>query len=69
VFFLIIFIVFVVLKDVRKFVFLSNFVMILVSFPMYVKVAHFCLFVDGVYPSIWFRLFPSLFVPRIVIVV
>jgi hypothetical protein len=34
----------VVLKDVRMFVFLNSLVMILVSFPTYVKVVYFCLF-------------------------
>jgi hypothetical protein len=31
-------------------------VMILVSFPTYVKVAHFLLFSDGVFCSMWFGL-------------
>jgi hypothetical protein len=35
---------FVALKNVRMFVFLNNLVMIIASFPMYVKVAYFCLF-------------------------
>jgi hypothetical protein len=37
-------IVLVILKDVSIFVFLNSLVMILVSFPVYVMVAHFCLF-------------------------
>jgi hypothetical protein len=36
--------VFVVLKDVRIFVFFNSFVMTLVSFPTYVNVAHFFFF-------------------------
>jgi hypothetical protein len=38
------FVVFVVLKHVRMFVCLDSLVMILVSFPTYVKVAYFCSF-------------------------
>jgi hypothetical protein len=48
--------VFVVLKDVRTFVFLNSLVTILVSSPVYVKVAHFCLFFGGVFSSMWFGL-------------
>jgi hypothetical protein len=44
---------FVVLKDVRIFVFLNSLVMIPVSLPMYVKVAHFCLFCGVVFCSVW----------------
>jgi hypothetical protein len=46
---------FLVLEDVSIFVFLSSLVMILVSFPVYVKVAHFCL-LFGVFCSMLFGL-------------
>jgi hypothetical protein len=45
------FIVFVVLKDIFIFVFLKSFVIVLVSVPKYVKVAHFCFCVSLV---LWF---------------
>jgi hypothetical protein len=48
-------IVLVVLKDVRMFVILNSLVMMLVSFPVYVKVTHFCLF-SVVFCSMWFGL-------------
>jgi hypothetical protein len=37
--------VFFVLYAIRMFVFLNNLVMVLVSLPIYVKVAHFCFFI------------------------
>jgi hypothetical protein len=50
------FMVFVVLKEIRIFVFFNSFVIALVSLPMYVNVAHFFLFSGGVFCSRGFDL-------------
>jgi hypothetical protein len=47
-----IFIVFVVLKNVRMLEFFNSLAIILFSLPVYVKVAHFCLSFGGVFFSI-----------------
>jgi hypothetical protein len=50
------FVVLVVLNYIRIFVFLSSFVISLVSLPVYVNVAHFFLVSGGVICSRWFDL-------------
>jgi hypothetical protein len=62
-------IVFVVLEDIRTFVFLNNLVTVLVSFPVYVKVAHFLLVFWWcvLFYVVWF-MFSFLFICRTVIV-
>jgi hypothetical protein len=59
---------FAVLKGVCMFVFFNNLVMILVPFPVYIKVTIFACFFGGVFCSMWFGLFSFLFVCRMVIV-